>query len=338
MRNGGGTILEASSGRYVGPGGQSVVPVGNAWVLIRHYYDASANGAPKMRIGDLYWDASGWPTLTRPPTADTTPPAAPGAPVASGVTSSSLTLSWPAATDDVGVAGYTVFQRGSAGDVQVATATGTSVAVSGLAGSTPYTFFVRARDAAGNVSAASPTVTVTTAAGTTYALTVAKAGTGSGRVTSSPPGLDCGATCSASFASGTTVTLAAAAAAGSTFVGWEGACTGTGSCVTTMTAARSVTAAFQATPVDPAAPCANPITFAGQSGNFNTTGAVCLRTAATVSGWGCSNFADRTVSVNGGIATSACGAGPFPLPRHSDGYTYFAVTAGTYPWASLYTW
>ncbi|HYD40642.1 MAG TPA: malectin domain-containing carbohydrate-binding protein [Anaeromyxobacter sp.] len=80
--------------------------------------------------------------------------------------------------------------------------------------------------------------------GTTYALTVTRAGTGSGTVTSNPAGISCGSTCSASYASGTAVTLAAAAASGSTFGGWSGACTGTGSCIVTMTAARSVTATF----------------------------------------------------------------------------------------------
>jgi hypothetical protein len=80
--------------------------------------------------------------------------------------------------------------------------------------------------------------------GTTYALSVAKNGTGSGTVTSNPAGVSCGSTCSASFASGTAVTLTATPASGSTFAGWSGACTGTGSCSTTMTAARSVTATF----------------------------------------------------------------------------------------------
>jgi hypothetical protein len=45
-----------------------------------------------------------------------------------------------------------------------------------------------------------------------------------------------------------------------------------------------------------------------------------------------------TVSVNGGTATASCGAGPFPLAKASDGYTYFAVSAGQYPYASLYFW
>ncbi|MEA2691598.1 MAG: hypothetical protein QOJ16_985, partial [Acidobacteriota bacterium] len=79
-----------------------------------------------------------------------------------------------------------------------------------------------------------------------FTLTVSAAGTGSGMVTSSPAGINCGAMCSASYGSGTPVTLSAAPAAGSTFTGWSGSCTGTGSCGVTMNAARSVTATFTA--------------------------------------------------------------------------------------------
>src|SRR5439155_65795 len=65
-------------------------------------------------------------------------------------------------------------------------------------------------------------VTGTGVSTTTLALTVSKTGTGSGTVTSSPAGISCGTTCSASFTSGTMVTLTAAPAAGSTFTGWSG--------------------------------------------------------------------------------------------------------------------
>ncbi|MBK6790656.1 MAG: hypothetical protein IPG77_24365 [Betaproteobacteria bacterium] len=79
----------------------------------------------------------------------------------------------------------------------------------------------------------------------TRTLTVTKAGTGSGTVTSSPSGINCGTTCSASFALNTSVTLTAAPASGSTFGGWSGACTGTTStCVVSMSTARTVTATF----------------------------------------------------------------------------------------------
>jgi hypothetical protein len=78
----------------------------------------------------------------------------------------------------------------------------------------------------------------------TYTLTVAKAGTGSGAITSSPSGISCGADCSESYNSGTVVTLSQAAASGSSFAGWSGACTGTGTCQVTMDTAKTVTASF----------------------------------------------------------------------------------------------
>ena len=79
---------------------------------------------------------------------------------------------------------------------------------------------------------------------TTFALSVTLAGTGTGTVSSSPSGISCPSTCSASFTSGTVVTLTAVAGSGSTFAGWSGACTGTGTCSVTMSAAKSVTATF----------------------------------------------------------------------------------------------
>jgi hypothetical protein len=78
----------------------------------------------------------------------------------------------------------------------------------------------------------------------TFILSLTKSGSAAGTVTSAPAGINCGATCSASYNSGTSVTLTATAAAGSTFTGWSGACTGTGACVVTMSAAKSVSATF----------------------------------------------------------------------------------------------
>ncbi len=79
-----------------------------------------------------------------------------------------------------------------------------------------------------------------------FALSVSKAGTGSGSITSSPAGIDCGATCSAEYEEGAEVTLGASAASGSSFAGWSGACTGTGACKVTIDAAKAVTATFTA--------------------------------------------------------------------------------------------
>jgi hypothetical protein len=77
-----------------------------------------------------------------------------------------------------------------------------------------------------------------------YTLDVTKSGTGSGSVSSTPPGISCGSDCSENFAFNTVVTLTAAANTGSSFVQWTGACTGSGDCVVTMSAARSVDAEF----------------------------------------------------------------------------------------------
>jgi len=78
-----------------------------------------------------------------------------------------------------------------------------------------------------------------------YALSVSKTGTGSGTVTSNPSGINCGSTCQYSFNSGTSVTLTASAEGGSVFTGWSGeGCSGTGTCIVSMTQARLVTANF----------------------------------------------------------------------------------------------
>jgi uncharacterized repeat protein (TIGR02543 family) len=125
------------------------------------------------------------------------------------------------------------------------------------------------------------------------------------------------------------VTLTAAAAGGSAFAGWSGACTGTAAtCTVTMTANRAVTATFNTVPTDT---CKTPVAN-GQSGNFETTGAVCYTVNATIHGWGCSNADGRTVTVNGTAVT----CGQTPLPGAAP-YT-FRFTAGTYPWASFYWW
>jgi hypothetical protein len=81
--------------------------------------------------------------------------------------------------------------------------------------------------------------------GTTFPLTVALGGDGTGSVVSTPSGIQCGADCTESFVDGTSVTLTPTGTGGSTFAGWSGgACTGTGDCTFTIAAATTVTAMF----------------------------------------------------------------------------------------------
>ncbi|MBQ0986229.1 cellulose binding domain-containing protein [Streptomyces sp. F63] len=96
---------------------------------------------------------------------DTEAPTAPGEPTASDITADRVTLSWPAATDNTGVTGYDVYRLDGDTPVKVAATTGTSQTITSLQPDTAYTFAVKARDAAGNLSPASPGATVRTMAG-----------------------------------------------------------------------------------------------------------------------------------------------------------------------------
>src|SRR5690606_39110522 len=79
---------------------------------------------------------------------DTQAPSAPTNLTASNVAQTSLTLSWTASTDNVGVTGYDVYS----GSTNIGTTTTTSANVTGLTANTAYSFSVKAKDAAGNVS------------------------------------------------------------------------------------------------------------------------------------------------------------------------------------------
>ncbi|MCP4457809.1 MAG: S8 family serine peptidase [Cytophagales bacterium] len=96
--------------------------------------------------------------LTGGSTADTQAPTTPSNLAASSVAETTLTLSWTASTDNVGVTGYDVYQGAS----NLGTVTGTSANITGLTAGTAYAFSVIAKDAAGNESASSNVVNVTT--------------------------------------------------------------------------------------------------------------------------------------------------------------------------------
>jgi chitodextrinase len=97
------------------------------------------------------------------PCADTQPPTAPANVVVSGRTATSVSVSWSASTDDVGVVSYGVYK----GTTLTATTTSTSATVSGLTCGTSVSLAVDAVDAAGNRSAQTPVSAATVACDTT---------------------------------------------------------------------------------------------------------------------------------------------------------------------------
>ena len=199
----------------------------------------------------------------------------------------------------------------------------------------------------------------------TYALTVNRAGNGSGTITSNPAGINCGATCSANFNYNTVVTLTAAANTGSTFSGWGSNCAGTGTCSVTMSAARAVTGTFTLNTygltVNRAGSGSGTITSnpagincgATCSANFNYNTVVTLTAAANTgstftawSGSGCAGTgtcsvtmsAARTVTgtftLNTYIITPTAGAGGNIMPGTPQTVTYggergFTITPST---------
>jgi chitodextrinase len=146
------TIL-GSAGYTFDPGAANTVTITVPATTVRYLrLNFTANtGWPAGQVSSLevYGAAAG---------GDTTPPTVPGNLAVKAHTSSSVSLSWSPATDNVGVTGYQVRQNGAA----VATVSGTSATVSGLSPATTYSFAVSAFDAAGNASAPSSAVSVTT--------------------------------------------------------------------------------------------------------------------------------------------------------------------------------
>jgi CSLREA domain-containing protein len=108
----------------------------------------------------------------------------------------------------------------------------------GFLGTTSFTY--KANDGVVDSNVATVMINVLQA----LTLTVSTSGTGTGVIVSSPSGINCPPTCSASFASGTSVTLTATPANGVTFGIWGGACGGSGACSIVLSAPQTVTATF----------------------------------------------------------------------------------------------
>ena len=141
--------------------GTITIPVSAALGTTRMRVSMKYNAIPTSCEAIPYGQVEDYTVNIVTGTADTTAPSAPTALTASGTTQATTTLSWTAATDNVGVTGYNVYR----GTTLLATVSTTTYSVTGLTATTAYTFSVKAKDAAGNVSASSNVVNVTTTSG-----------------------------------------------------------------------------------------------------------------------------------------------------------------------------
>jgi agmatine/peptidylarginine deiminase/chitodextrinase len=117
----------------------------------------------KDAAGNISGASNAVSVTTTSPATDTQAPTVPTNLAASGTTATATNLVWTASTDNAGVTAYDVYQ----GTTLKATVATTSYSVTGLTASTAYSFTVKAKDAAGNVSGASNAVSITTLAPTT---------------------------------------------------------------------------------------------------------------------------------------------------------------------------
>jgi endonuclease I/chitodextrinase len=134
----------------------STALLGNTRMRIAMKY----NGVPTACETFSYGQVEDYTVTIGNTTTDTTAPTSPSALIATGTTQTSTNLSWNASIDNVGVTTYTIYQ----GTILKATVTNTSYTVTGLTAATAYSFTVKAKDAAGNSSASSNVVNVTTTA------------------------------------------------------------------------------------------------------------------------------------------------------------------------------
>jgi len=241
--NGGSAITGYVVTRYVGGVEQGTTSLG---VVTQTTVSGLANGTTyTFRAAAVNALGTGAQSAASNPVTPRTVPEAPiNVSATGGTRQATVTWSPPASDGGDAISGYDVTSYVT-GIAQGTTTVGavTQATVGGLTNGTTYTFRVAAKNGVGTGAQSADSNAVTPAA-QRFTLTVSKTEAGAGIVTSSSGGITCGTSCAADFDAGTSLTLTAIAASGSTFAGWSGACTGTGPCAVTMDATKAVTAAF----------------------------------------------------------------------------------------------
>lgn len=146
---------------FIVRGGVTLTQVGASTLT---YTDTTTSGSTTYSYYIIAKDTIGNPTssntatVTTPAALDTTPPSTPTNLAGSAISSTQINLTWTASTDNIKVAGYDVYRGGS----KVATVTTTSFGDAGLTAGTAYSYYVIAKDAAGNPSPQSATINIAT--------------------------------------------------------------------------------------------------------------------------------------------------------------------------------
>lgn len=141
--------------------GSFTVPTGAPTGLTRMRVSMQYNAIPTSCQTFTFGEVEDYSVAIIAATADTQAPSNPTNLTASNIAETSVTLNWNASNDNVGVTGYDVYQ----GTTILGTVAGTSANVTGLTAATSYSFRVRAKDAADNVSGYSNTLTINTTGG-----------------------------------------------------------------------------------------------------------------------------------------------------------------------------
>lgn len=138
--------------------GTFTVPSNIKTGVTRMRVSMKANGFPSACESNFYGEVEDYLITLGEPVIDNEAPTAPENLAASNKTINSLELAWSASYDNIGVSGYDVYMDGAL----KTTATNTNVSIAGLSAATSYSFYVKAKDAAGNISEQSSAISATT--------------------------------------------------------------------------------------------------------------------------------------------------------------------------------